>query len=96
MAQTGGKTPGPKGPDLSAVRKAQPYVDASWQLAGSIVGLTLLGYWLDGRFGTSPWLVVAGSLLGIVAGFVSFFRTIFRLAEQEKRERQQQPPTEQK
>lgn len=33
------------------------------------------GYWLDQRFGTKPWLLLVGALMGMVAGFVSFFRT---------------------
>ena len=28
------------------------------------------GYWLDGRFGTSPWCLIVGGLLGLVASFV--------------------------
>ena len=27
----------------------------------------VLGHWLDGRFGTEPWLVVVGALLGFAA-----------------------------
>jgi F0F1-type ATP synthase assembly protein I len=28
-----------------------------------------LGYWLDGRFGTEPWLVTVGAALGFFVGF---------------------------
>jgi ATP synthase protein I len=28
-----------------------------------------VGYWLDGRFGTEPWLMLLFLLLGVAAGF---------------------------
>jgi ATP synthase protein I len=38
----------------------------------------LLGSYLDRKLGTSPWLVVAGVILGTAAGFVELFRTVSR------------------
>ena len=38
----------------------------------------LLGSYLDRKLGTSPWLVVAGVVLGTAAGFVELFRTVSR------------------
>ncbi len=35
----------------------------------------LLGSYLDRRLGTSPWMTVAGVVLGSAAGFVQLFRT---------------------
>jgi ATP synthase protein I len=43
-----------------------------------IGGGYLLGGYLDKRFGTSPWLVVAGVVLGSAAGFLELFRTVRR------------------
>lgn len=40
-----------------------------------VLGL-LLGLWLDGRWGTRPWLAVIGVVLGIAAGFYNFFRVV--------------------
>ena len=49
------------------------------------VGLTLVistvlglggGYALDGWLGSTPWLTLAGLLLGIAAGFVNLFRSV--------------------
>lgn len=37
-----------------------------------------LGSYLDRRLGTSPWLVVAGVVLGTTAGFVELFRSVSR------------------
>lgn len=38
----------------------------------TVIGL-FLGLWLDGRFGTSPWLTGLFLLLGIFAGFRNLF-----------------------
>lgn len=33
-----------------------------------------IGHWLDGRFGTTPWLMLLFLLLGIAAGFKGLIR----------------------
>jgi F0F1-type ATP synthase assembly protein I len=43
-----------------------------------MLGLGALGYWLDGRWGTKPWLLLAGLLVGMIGGFVNFFRFVLR------------------
>jgi F0F1-type ATP synthase assembly protein I len=35
-----------------------------------------VGYKLDRRLGTSPWLLLAGLLAGMAGGFASFFRFV--------------------
>ena len=60
-------------------RKAGPWLDASWQLSGSLVFWLLVGYFLDRWLGTRPWLLVAGSVLGIGLGFYLFFRAVAAL-----------------
>ena len=60
----------------SSYRKAQPYIDASWQLVGSVGLGTLAGWWLDKKLGTGPWLLVGGALLGIGIGFYAFFKAL--------------------
>lgn len=37
-----------------------------------------LGYWLDRRFGTEPWLLIAGLLFGIAAGYWTLFKLLRR------------------
>jgi F0F1-type ATP synthase assembly protein I len=44
-------------------------------IAPLLIGVCL-GWWLDGRLGSEPWLLVAGSVLGFVAGFLAFFRSV--------------------
>ncbi len=62
-----------------------------WNLAFTS-GLTLLaglfvgyygGQWLDGRLGTTPWLTLVGTILGIVAGFRVLLRDILREASRQ-------------
>jgi F0F1-type ATP synthase assembly protein I len=65
----------------SAYRKAGPYIDASWQLAGSVGLGTALGWWLDGKLHTRPWLLVCGALFGIGVGFYLFFKILMDLSK---------------
>ena len=44
-----------------------------WELASFTVLGFALGYWLDGRFGSSPWGVLVVTLLGIGLGL---YRTV--------------------
>lgn len=60
-----------------AYRKAAPYMGAASSLVGAVAGFTLLGYWIDRKAETStPWFTLVGALLGMVGGFVSFFRQV--------------------
>ncbi|MBS2020983.1 MAG: AtpZ/AtpI family protein [Deltaproteobacteria bacterium] len=69
----------------AAYRKAGPYLDASWQLVGATGAWTFLGFWLDRFFGTRPWLLVGGAMLGMSLGFYLFFRALLALGKKEKR-----------
>ena len=46
-------------------------------VAGIVLGY-LGGDWLDGRWGTHPWLTITGVALGSLAGFLDLFRTVSR------------------
>ncbi len=43
-----------------------------------------LGYWLDGFWGSRPWLMVVGLLLGAVAGFRDLYRLVKDDLKQDK------------
>jgi len=45
-------------------------------LIAPMLAFGALGWWLDGRFGTKPWLLLAGLILGMIGGFVNFFRLV--------------------
>jgi hypothetical protein len=44
--------------------------------AGTIVGFTLIGLWLDTKLGTRPWLLLAGIFLGLAGGFYSLVMAV--------------------
>ncbi len=44
--------------------------------AATIAVLGGLGWWLDGKFGTLPWLLVTGVLVGAVGGFVRIVKAV--------------------
>ena len=61
------------------MRAAQPYIAAVWKLVGGAVVGVLGGYFLDRGLGTTPWLLVSLSALGIGVGFYAFIREMLRL-----------------
>ena len=60
-----------------AYRKAGPYLSASTTLVASVGLFAAAGHWVDRKVGTGkPWFLIAGALLGMVGGFISFFRQV--------------------
>ena len=57
-------------------RSALSYLGLGFEIAVPIVLGVLGGRWLDRRLATEPWWTIAGAVLGIGAGFWSFFRTV--------------------
>ena len=50
------------------------YSGVGLELAGATAGLALAGYWIDGKFGTSPWGILGGVTIGIVGGLYNLVR----------------------
>lgn len=44
----------------------------TWAL--SVLFFLWIGYWLDGRLGTLPWLTIVGAFVGAAGGFISLYR----------------------
>jgi len=42
-----------------------------------------LGSWLDRKFGTSPWLMLVFTLLGVAAGFIEMVRIAQQLMKED-------------
>jgi ATP synthase protein I len=61
-----------------------PYISAGTQYAASIVVCLFIGWWLDVKFGTSPWLVVVGIVLGAVSGFYNLYKTLISGGKQDQ------------
>lgn len=72
----------PKMPE--SLRKVGPYLQIGGTLAGCVVIGALGGRWLDVKLDTEPWLLLSGSLLGIVAGFYHFFKVVLRWGREKK------------
>lgn len=77
-------TQGPGGEqERSALRAAAPYLTLGIQLALTIVVLFFIGRWLDDRFSTSPWLMIAALFLGCAGGLIQFIRTVTALTRKD-------------
>ena len=61
----------------SAYQKAGPYLSASTTLVASVGMFAAAGWWIDGKVGTrKPWFLIGGAVLGMIGGFISFFRQV--------------------
>ena len=60
------------------------------ELAASIVGLTLVGYWIDRSFHTGQTWLIIGACLGIVGGMYNLIRQAIRLAREDERRRKRE------
>ena len=59
--------------DQSALR----YAGAGLEFCVTVALLTLLGVWLDGRFGTSPLLTLVLAFVGFAAATWALVRSVF-------------------
>jgi F0F1-type ATP synthase assembly protein I len=67
-------------PDDGRDRKLAGYLKysgAGLQLFAAVGACTLLGWWLDGKTGLSPILLIAGAFFGFFAGFYTLYRELF-------------------
>ena len=71
-----------QGDDESANAGAA-YLGLGLQFGLAIIVFMFVGKWLDGRLGTSPWLLILGVFTGAAGGFYSIYR---RLMDDQKRE----------
>jgi F0F1-type ATP synthase assembly protein I len=75
-------TPGPSGPFGSDYAR---YAGLGFQLAATLALFTLGGWWLDERFGTSPWLLLLGVLLGFGGGLYALLKAVPGVGAKAKR-----------
>lgn len=62
------------------------YSGAGLELAGAVAGLTLVGYWIDGKFGTDPWGLIVGLAMGLIGGFYNLVKASFAAVRDAKTE----------
>ncbi|MDD3653242.1 MAG: AtpZ/AtpI family protein [Desulfotomaculaceae bacterium] len=57
-------------------------------ISAEIAIMTVAGYYcgqfLDRKFDTGPWLMLAGVLIGLVMGFIAIFKTLQRFLGERK------------
>lgn len=66
------------------VKELAPYMNLGLQMALTIGLFALLGWWLDAKFETKPWLVTIGAIFGVVVALYSFFKTVSLLEAKRK------------
>ncbi|MCZ6597094.1 MAG: AtpZ/AtpI family protein [Planctomycetota bacterium] len=52
------------------------YAGLGIQFAGTIAVVGLIGWWLDGKLGTMPWLLIVGIFTGFIGGLVSMVKQV--------------------
>jgi len=67
------------------IKELGPYLNLGMQLVVTIALMALLGWWLDKKFDTEPWLMVILSFLGAVAGMVNFIKIALASTKKEKK-----------
>lgn len=72
-----------------AMREVGRYTGFGLAWALSVLFFLLIGYWLDGQWGTLPWLTMLGAFVGAAGGFLSLYRGLTAAAKAARRE---QPP----
>lgn len=59
------------------VSQSGPAASASYSLLGSILLFTLLGYFIDSKYESSPYGILIGIGIGLAAGFYHLAKTIW-------------------
>ena len=78
MADQQKKQPLNKSENPESKNHRSDLIGAGTTISGSVLGLSLLGYYLDYRFGWKPWALLTGALLGIVVGMYELWKLMFR------------------
>ncbi|MFQ5878286.1 MAG: AtpZ/AtpI family protein [Acidobacteriota bacterium] len=63
-------------PGRSPLGEAMRFAQIGTMLVVPMLLLGGVGYVLDRRLGSGPWLLLAGLLVGMATGFVNFFRLV--------------------
>lgn len=64
-----------------AYRIAGPYLTLGIQFAVTLLIGVFAGKWVDGHYGTTPAFTLVGGLVGIIAGFYHFLKTVMNLSK---------------
>jgi F0F1-type ATP synthase assembly protein I len=64
-------------PARPALSSGAEFAGLGLQFAGSLCLFGLLGWWLDRKLGTTPWLLILLIFVGAGAAFYSMYRRVF-------------------
>ena len=78
----------------SAMREAGPLLGLGIQIMFAMAFFAGVGYAVDRWLGWSPWGLIAGCLLGVVAVFALLFRVVGQLNERTAARQRKAPPAE--
>jgi len=83
-----GKAPKPSdetnsSPASTGALLALTFIDTTWRLAVPSVGLTLVGVWLDQKYSTTPWLMLAGIVIGSALAIYLVYVQIKKVSHKE-------------
>lgn len=69
----------PENEEQEVRRKSGMAYAAGLAIFFSVLGFLGIGWLLDRWLGTSPWLMVAGIIVGSIVGFYEFIRIVSKL-----------------
>ncbi len=62
------------------------------QLAAGVLVFYFIGRWADGQCHTSPWLMLAGVMMGVVGGLIKFVKSVNELTKKQSSNNQDERP----
>jgi ATP synthase protein I len=69
-------------------RSADRYIGAVFTLVASVGILSWAGFKLDQKWGHRvPWLLLVGAAVGMIGGFVGFFRIVLGMDKEQRKDR---------
>jgi F0F1-type ATP synthase assembly protein I len=60
------------------------YSGIGLELAGVVAVFTFIGYWIDGRYGSQPWGMIGGLILGFTGGLYNLVKAALRAEREAK------------
>ena len=78
----------PEGPRGWLAGAGTSYLTLGMQLALAVIVFFFFGRWLDSVWGTAPWMMLCGLLVGIGGGLYGFIRTVLQMGREADKEMQ--------
>lgn len=67
------------------LREYGKYLQFGIQLALTMVVPVLVGFWLDDRLGTFPWLLITGVVFGMLSAGWTIYKLVYELELEDKK-----------